>query len=130
MLFTLKRWFIVTMGTGIVSTLLHQLPYNSSWLGILSIIFFVLNVILFVGFSIVSIFRYTMYPELWGMTLKHPQQGLFLGTFPTGLATLINIMVLVCVPVWGQGMATFAWVLWWIDVVLSVTCCFYMTLMM
>ena len=117
------------MGTGIVATLLHQLPYNSSWLGIVADIFFVLNILLFIGFSIISLFRYTLYPHLWGTTLRHPQQNLFLGTIPTGLATLINMTVLVCVPVWGQGMATFAWVLWWIDIVLAVMSCFYMTLM-
>ena len=117
------------MGTGIVSTLLHQMPYNSSWLGIVSVIFFVLNIVLFIGFSIISLFRYTLYPQLWVTTLRHPQQNLFLGTIPTGLATLINMTVLVCVPVWGQGMATFAWVLWWIDIVLAVMSCFYMTLM-
>jgi hypothetical protein len=27
-----NRWFSVTMGTGIVSILLHNLPYNANWL--------------------------------------------------------------------------------------------------
>jgi len=35
--------------------------------------------------------------------LRHPAQSLFLGTFPMGLATLVNMTVFVCVPAWGGG---------------------------
>ncbi|PON20639.1 sulfite transporter Ssu1 [Trichoderma gamsii] len=34
-------WFTVNMGTGIVSILLHNLPYNGTWLYWVSVIFFV-----------------------------------------------------------------------------------------
>lgn len=37
-----------------------------------------------------------------------------------GLATIINMIVFVCVPAWGPWAATLAWTLWWIDVVLSL----------
>ena len=53
-----------------------------------------------------------------------------MATFPVGLATLINMTVLVCVPAWGNGMAIFAWVLWWIDVVLALATCFHFTFVM
>ena len=43
-----------------------------------------------------------------------------------GLATIINMIVLVCVPSWGNGVAQFAWALWWIDVVLATSTCFYL----
>ena len=43
-----------------------------------------------------------------------------------GLATIVNMIVFVCVPAWGNGAATLAWTLWWIDVVLSVACCMYL----
>ena len=90
------------MGTGIVSILLHNLPYNGVWLYYLSIIVFCLNVsrfILFLGFTIL---RYTLWPELFMPMLRHHHQSLFLGTIPVGLATIINMIVLVCVPAWGQ----------------------------
>lgn len=118
------------MGTGVVSILLHQLPYNGRWLQIISVIFFVLNICIFVLFSIISLLRYTMYPELFGVVLRHPHQSLFLGTIPVGLATIINMIVFVCVPVWGHGMAILAWVLWWIDSVIALAVCFYMTWVM
>jgi len=118
------------MGTGIVSILLHQLPYNGHWLGIISVIFFALNVVLFLVFLFISYLRYTMYPEIIGAVLRHPMQSSFLGAFPVGLATIINMIVLVCVPAWGHGMVILAWVLWWIDFVIALTICFHMSFLM
>jgi uncharacterized membrane protein YcjF (UPF0283 family) len=74
-------WFAVTMGTGIVSILLHDLPYNARWLYWLSVIVFALNVVLFVTFSAISVVRYTLYPGIWTQMLRHPVQSLFLGEF-------------------------------------------------
>lgn len=91
---------------------------------------FVLNTVLFLLFMFISILRYTMYPRLFLAVLRHPHQSLFLATFPVGLATLINMIVLVCVRPWGQGMAIFAWVLWSIDSVLAVVTCFHLTWVM
>ncbi|KAL6718745.1 hypothetical protein ACLMJK_002979 [Lecanora helva] len=120
-------WFIITMSTGVVSILTHQLPYNGRWLGIISLIFFALNVALFLTFTLISCIRYTIYPQLIPRVLRHPHQSLFLATFPIGLVTIIIMIVLVCVPAWGRGMATFAWVLWWIASVLSLTTCTHLT---
>lgn len=89
------------MGTGIVSILLHNLPYNGTWLYWISVIIFALNVFLFSLFLLISILRYTIYPEIWSAMIRHPAQSLFIGTFPMGLATIINMIVFVCVPVWG-----------------------------
>lgn len=114
------------MGTGITSILLHNLPYNGRWLYWISVIMFCLNVLLFITFSIISIMRYIMFPGLFMFMVRHPVQSLFLGTIPMGLATIINMVVFVCVPAWGQPAITLAWTLWWIDVVLAVTTCFWM----
>jgi tellurite resistance protein TehA-like permease len=118
------------MSTGVVSILLHQLPYNGHWLQIISVIFFIFNICIFVLFSIISCLRYSFYPKIFLVVLRHPHQSLFLATFPIGLATIINMIVLVCVPVWGHGMATLAWVLWWIVSVLALTSCFHLTYVM
>ena len=100
------RWFSVIMGTGIVSILLHNLPYNGIWLYWISVIIFALNVFLFSCFLLVSILRYTIYPEIWFAMIRHPAQSLFLGTFPMGLATIVNMTVFVCVPAWGPWTIT------------------------
>lgn len=134
------------MGTGIVSILLHNLPYNGDWLYWISVVMFCLNIALFVTFTLISIVRYTVFPEIWWVMIKHPAQSLFLGTFPMGLATIVNMIVFVCVPAWGDGAVKLvsiesptnsinvdlsqAWGLWWIDVVISLTCCLYMPFVM
>jgi tellurite resistance protein TehA-like permease len=118
------------MSTGVTAILLHQLPYNAHWLLILADIFFVLNIVFFVLFTFISCLRYTLHPEIFAAVLRHPHQSLFLATFPVGLATLVNMTVLVCVPAWGTGMATFAWALWWIVSVLALSTCFHLTLVM
>lgn len=118
------------MGTGIVSILLHNLPYNGVWLYWLSVVFFVFNIILFITFSCISLLRYTMYPVIWEAMLRHPTQSLFLGCFPMGLATICNMVVFVCVPAWGPRAITLAWTIWWIDAVLSLAVCFYLPFVM
>lgn len=94
------------MGTGIVSILLHNLPYNGAWLYWISVIIFALNVLLFTIFSFISVLRYFTYPGLWTAMVRHPVVPLFLGAFPMGLATIIEMIVLVCVPAWGHWAIT------------------------
>lgn len=43
-----------------------------------------------------------------------------------GLATIVNMVVFVCVPAWGDWAAELAWALWWLDVLLSVSTCLYL----
>jgi tellurite resistance protein TehA-like permease len=89
------------MGTGIVSILLHNLPYNAKWLYWASVGIYSLNVALFLTFFTISVLRYILWPQIWIVMMRHPAQSLFLGTFPMGLATIINMTVFVCVPAWG-----------------------------
>ncbi|KEF56226.1 uncharacterized protein A1O9_07807 [Exophiala aquamarina CBS 119918] len=119
-------WFSVIMGTGIVSILLHNLPYNGAWLRWVSISIFALNVLLFLTFTTISVARYTVYRGIVFAMLRHPVQSLFLGTFPMGLATLINMACYVCVPTGGDWVVDFIWAIWWIDVVVSVMCCMFL----
>jgi C4-dicarboxylate transporter/malic acid transport protein len=118
-------WFAVNMGTGIVSILLFRLPYTADWVEAVSYSFFVLNVLLFILFTVLSILRYTLYPQIWGAMIRHPAQSLFIGCFPTGLATIINMMILACQQ-FGNGWIYFTWALWWIDVFLSIATCLSM----
>lgn len=117
-------WYLLTMGTGITSILLHQLPFQFRGLGIISIAIYIANIILFITITVFTIVRYILYPETWTLMLRHSTQSLFLGAAPMGLATIVNMTVFVAVPAFGQWAITLAWVLWWIDVVLSVLICF------
>jgi tellurite resistance protein TehA-like permease len=108
------------MGTGIVSLLLNTLPYNGVWLYWISVVIFCLNVLLFMTGLILSVLRYILYPEILRAMVTHPVQSNFLGAFPMGLATIINMFCNVCVPHWGEEAAYFAWALWIVDATLSV----------
>lgn len=111
------RWFSITMGTGIVAILLASIPFESPVLYYLSIIFFIANVALFAMALGMSILRYALYPEIWSVMIRDPTNSLFLATVPMGFATLIEMWVIICVPIWGDWAKTFVWVLWIVDVV-------------
>jgi C4-dicarboxylate transporter/malic acid transport protein len=119
-------WFSVTMGTGIVSILLEKLPYNAQWLHYLAIIVFVLNIVLFVASTIISVIRYTVYRGIFKAMVRHPVQSLFLGTIPMGLATIVNMCAFVLVPKWGRWALTLTWTLWWIDSVIAISVCMFL----
>ncbi|PON22912.1 sulfite transporter Ssu1 [Trichoderma gamsii] len=118
-------WFTVNMGTGIVSILLHNLPYNGAWLYWISVIFFCLNLFLFILFTFISALRYLINPGLFMTMIRHPGVPLLLGAFPIGLATIVEMIVLVCVPAWGSWAVTLAWTLWWIDAAISIIICYW-----
>lgn len=119
-------WFSVNMGTGVVSILLHNLPYNAAWLRYIAVCVFALNVALFFAFLTASITRYTAFPGIFLDMLRHPTQSLFLGTFPMGFATICNMFVFACVPAWGPWAMNLAWAMWWLDAVLAVTICMFL----
>ncbi|RAH49434.1 TDT family transporter [Aspergillus brunneoviolaceus CBS 621.78] len=112
------------MGTGIVSVLLNTLPYNGQWLYWISVAIFALNVLLFATGCIITLLRYTLYPEIFFAMIRHPVQSMFIGTFPMGFATIINMFCFVCVPAWGEWSRNFAWGLWIFDAVFSVITAF------
>jgi tellurite resistance protein TehA-like permease len=89
------------MGTGITSVLLHNLPFDNRGLYWISVVIFAINVLLLILFLAASICRYILYPGLWSTMIRHPVMPLLLGAFPIGLATIITMIVLVCVPAWG-----------------------------
>ena len=75
MLMLVDRWFGTTMGTGILSILLHQLPYQFAGLGIISTTIFLFNAILFVILCVASIIRYIRWPNLFVETMLSPVQS-------------------------------------------------------
>ena len=112
-------WFTPTMGTGVVSLLLIAIPFQTDWLYWLSVVFFVLNLILFTLASVISMLRYTLYPEIWSVMIHDPNNSLFLATAPMGFATLIGSFISLCCPYWGNWATTLAWILWMIDSIAS-----------
>ncbi|PWN94606.1 C4-dicarboxylate transporter/malic acid transport protein, partial [Tilletiopsis washingtonensis] len=116
-------WFSVNMGTGVVSILLHELPFQFRGLGIIANIIFALNVVLFVLFLLATLARYLCFRNMLRLMLLHPAQSLFTGTFPMGLGTIVNMIVLSLVPAWGAQWAYVAWALWMVQSIVSLLTC-------
>jgi len=95
----------------------------------LSFIVYFFNLLLFILFTIITIARYLLFPHIWSIMIRHPVQSLYLGTFPMGAATLINMSVSLVYTQFGFGGTTFLyaiWYLWWCDVAISLLCCWGM----
>jgi tellurite resistance protein TehA-like permease len=115
-------------GTGAVSILFSVFPYGdqNDTCRTLSTVFFALNLLLFVLFFAATITRYTRFPTTWSVMIRHPKESLSLGTFPMGAATLIGVGTTLLHGKYGFGGRAFVytlWGLWWIDVALSILCC-------
>ncbi|EXJ75946.1 uncharacterized protein A1O5_00454 [Cladophialophora psammophila CBS 110553] len=119
-------WFTVTMGTGVVASLLNQFPYNARWLYWLSVVVFCLNIGLFALFIFVSILQFILFPRVWITIVERPNQAFFLSSIPVSLGTIVNMMVFVCAPAWGKWVVYLAWGLWMADAALSLLCALFL----
>ncbi|KAF9461280.1 voltage-dependent anion channel [Collybia nuda] len=106
-------WYTINMGTGVISSLAANFHFGagSLTLEIISLVFFLLNLALFVVISAMTIARYWMFPEMWSKMISHPAQSLFVGAFAMGAATLIN-SALIANQLWSFGGTGFLYALW------------------
>ncbi|KAA6425379.1 MAG: C4-dicarboxylate transporter malic acid transport [Trebouxia sp. A1-2] len=77
-------WFSVIMGTGVLSTLIHQAPHQFRGMEDIGTALYLLNCFLFVLFLGISLTRYIMFPYVWRHLIRYPPQCFFLGTMPCG----------------------------------------------
>ncbi|KAG2342894.1 C4-dicarboxylate transporter/malic acid transport protein [Suillus weaverae] len=117
--------------TGSIAILFHNSPYagDSPVLRGFALGFFFFNLVLFLLFSVITAARYIFFPGIWFHMIRHPVQSLYIGTFPMGATTLINIASSDIFQVYGFGGKRFiytVWACWWINVAISMTCCFGM----
>lgn len=117
-------WFSVTMGTGVVATLLNLLPWSSIHSGLRypAACFLLADIVIFILFLCAFFARYLMYPEVVPLTIKHPQKSMFLGTIPMGLITIISGIAQLGTEEFklGIGFALAASGLWWGATALSL----------
>lgn len=118
----IPSWFAVTMGTGALSILLFNSPYQFNGLRTIAGVVFGINVVVFIVLLIFTILRYAIWPSLLPLMLTSPV-NLFTGTFPMGLCTLITMIVNSLVPLYGYNYVLLAYVLWYITVAISIVTC-------
>ncbi|KAH0827619.1 voltage-dependent anion channel [Lanmaoa asiatica] len=124
----LNSRFSNVAGTGSISILFHAFPYgtDSQIMRLFSLAFFFLNLALFVLFTALSVARYILFPGIWNRMLRHPIQSLYLGTFPMGATTLFTVSITLIYGTYNFGGRSFVcaiWALWWLDVAISILCC-------
>ncbi|KAN0064150.1 Plasma membrane sulfite pump involved in sulfite metabolism [Thecaphora frezii] len=118
-------WFSVTMGTGVITTLLNLLPWPSIHSGLRypALVFLFADTVIFIVFICAFVARYIMYPEVLPLTFKHPQKSMFLGTLPMGFITIISGIAQMGTVEFelGKGFALAASGLWWLATAISLT---------
>jgi C4-dicarboxylate transporter/malic acid transport protein len=116
------NWFAATMGTGILSAVLTQLPVHVPGIFQLAEALWMLNIVLFLSFSVLYAARWVMFFDEARLIFGHSTVSMFFGTIPMGMATIINGLLTFGLPRWGQGVLPLAEALWWLDVVMSLAC--------
>ena len=116
------NWFAVTMGTGILSLILPQVPVVGAALRPAGEALWAANTGLFLLFSALYGARWLLFGEEARRVFGHGVASMFIGTIPMGLATVVNGFI-VFDPHWLDGGAIrIADALWWLDVALSLGC--------
>lgn len=96
---------------------------NTRGVQLASFALFVLNILVFITILAISMCRYILYPQaLWGV-IEDREQILTLPLMPMAYSTLINMITFVLVPLCGAWPIQLAWILWWVDVSLSILVC-------
>ncbi|KAG1450312.1 hypothetical protein G6F56_008386 [Rhizopus delemar] len=116
-------WFSVTMGNGIVAILLQGFPFQFKGLSTISFVVFMINVVVYCIFTVITILRYILFPSIFKLMIAHPSQSLFIGTIPMGLTTITNYTALTLIDKYSWGM-NLAFTLWCIEFAMTTVSCF------
>lgn len=116
-----SSWFSVTMGTGIVSSLLFDLPWSSSHPAFRAIAtaFLLFDIILFLSFTLMSIARYVLYPAVFSVMIKHETDSLFSGCIVMGMVTIVSGIARIGTEYGLEWTLDLGLVLWWIALSMS-----------
>ena len=116
-------------GTGIVAVLFHEFPFASQKpaLQYIALSIHIFNFALYLTFLTCDFIRYVFFPKIWVAMIMHTTQGLYLGAFPMGTATIISASTVILYDQFkfgGESFLYFLWYFWWIDMAISLLVCF------
>ena len=117
-------WFSISMNTGILAILMHQLPYQFNALPVLSTIMYVFNLVLFVIFAILTLLRWVLFPKAAAHAHATSLNELcFLGAAPIAFLTLTALTSLIVTSSYwgGHPWSLVAYVMWWFGTAWMVT---------
>ncbi|KAL8243560.1 hypothetical protein R6Q59_009818 [Mikania micrantha] len=118
-------FFTVTMATGGIANVLSAVPFRFTGLYEIGLVFFFLNIVLYIGIWIMLIFRFIYNPTAFHESLIHPTESLFVPAFAVSLGTLLITIVEYWADRAGQWLLDVVLGLFWFDsalaVILSIT---------
>jgi tellurite resistance protein TehA-like permease len=106
-------WFECTMSTGAMATLLSQQPYTFDGLKTIGKIVFVLDLLLFLSFSILITVRFCLVRGALSRSLRHPHESFYFGCFWVSIALIIYSIQAYAVPSCGPWLVKTSEVLFW-----------------
>ncbi|KAJ4299670.1 hypothetical protein N0V90_004916 [Kalmusia sp. IMI 367209] len=107
-------WFECTMSTGAIATLLGQQPLGFDGLKTIGKIFFILDLILFLTFCGCITYRFTHNKSgTLSLSLHHPQESFFFGTFWVSIALILYCIQQYGVPLSGPWLIKALEILFW-----------------
>ncbi|KAG9241238.1 voltage-dependent anion channel [Calycina marina] len=108
------NWFASTMSTGAIAVVLTNTPYKFAGLKTIGSIFFILDIIMFLGASILLCLRFSLRPASITKSLHLPKEALFFGAFWVSIALILNCTQAYGVPSCGPWLVTALRVCFWI----------------
>lgn len=111
------------MNSGILGLLTHQCPYQFNGLSIISTIFYVVDLILFVVFSLIFISRFLMCrQDAYSEIVSQPGEMMMCACWPIAWMTLTSLTGLIDSNAYwgGHAFTIVAYVMWWICVIWSI----------
>lgn len=107
-------WFECTMSTGAIATVLGQQPFSFDGLKTIGKIFFLLDLVLFLTFCACITYRFIRArPGTLAMSLHHPEESFFFGTFWVSIALILYCVQQYGVPSSGPWLIKALEVLFW-----------------
>jgi C4-dicarboxylate transporter/malic acid transport protein len=116
------NWFAATMGTGVLSIVLVQLPVVGPVLRPLGEGLWWFDVALFVLFACLYAARWMLFGHEARRIFGHSVVSMFIGAIPMGLATILNGALVFALPRFGHGVVSVVEALWWLDVAMAIAC--------
>lgn len=107
-------WFECTMSTGALAILLSFQPFSFSGLRTIGKIFFILDIVLFLLFSCLISLRFIIKPSALKLSLHHPHESFFFGSFWVSIALILECAQLYGVPACGPWLVKALEVCFWL----------------
>lgn len=118
-----RTWYTCTISTASVAVVISQQPYVFRGLNTIGKIFFILDIVLFVGFTAVISIRFLMdteKPKRLKKSLHRPPEALFFGPFWVSIALMLICTQQYGVPSSGPWLVKTLQVLFWIYVAFAL----------